>query len=100
MRGCEMSGQGQDKGHAKRDEMLARIRGAQAGHLTDLTDEAIARAFPKTRFSTLRFRRFPVAQAVTAPLKSSNLIVEPENGQAELISEESLESAFRSRSPQ
>jgi hypothetical protein len=94
-RGSEMSGHGQDQGHAKRDEMLARIRGAEAGHLADLTDEAIARALPKTRFSTLRFRRYPVAQAVAAPLKSSNLILEPENGQVELISEASLESAFR-----
>jgi hypothetical protein len=93
--GSEMSDQGEDSGHPKRDELLAGIRGAKAGQLADLTDDVLTHALPETRFSTLRFRRYPVAQAVSAPLKSSNLIVEPENGKAELVTEESLESAFR-----
>jgi hypothetical protein len=82
--------------HSRRDELLARIPGAEKGQLGEVTDEAVARALPMYHFSALRFRQYPVARSVPPPLKPSNLVVEPPQGPAELITEsKALEPVFR-----
>jgi hypothetical protein len=70
-----------------RDELLAKIPGAEKGRLRDLTDESIARALPRYRFSTLHFPEYPVARVAPAPLKSRNLLIEPPRGPARALSD-------------
>jgi hypothetical protein len=53
---------------------LAELRG-QAGQLIPVEDPAISAAFPGRVFVAVRFRRYPIAIAPPAPLKSQNLFV-------------------------
>jgi hypothetical protein len=58
---------------------LSEYAGAERGRLAPIEDEALARAFSGYSFYVLRFRRYPVALAPPAPLKSNNLfVVKPE----------------------
>ena len=70
--------------------------GLAIGTLNWIGDEALQRIFPNKLFYVLRFRQYPLAVNLPAPLRPNNIFVVDGNGNVEMITmTDQLEAMFR-----
>lgn len=75
---------------------LGEFPGAERGQVVLITSPALSAAFPNDHFYVLRFRQYPLAMAVPAPLQANNLFVVRTNGAGDpLVNTGALEAFFR-----
>lgn len=75
---------------------LAEFKGAERGEIIPITEETVARVFPRHQLYMLRFRQYPVAMASPQGLKANNLFAVKPDGSVEYIPDvDSLERFFK-----